>query len=76
MTSHSLATLTTSAVTEKRAQSLDVEFNEMIPPMSPTLKLLRTFLKKASSCVLIHQQVGLTHLLLHLQLVSVPVQKY
>jgi len=45
MTYSSLAVSTTSSVTEKRLQTLDVEFNEMIPPTTPALKVLSSFKK-------------------------------
>lgn len=45
MTYSSLTILRTTSLFKIEAHCLDVEFNEMIPPMTVTLKLLSTFNK-------------------------------
>lgn len=45
----SLTILTTSWVTKMGAQCLDVKFGEMIPPMTPALKLLSTLKTKTKT---------------------------
>lgn len=67
-----LTVLTTSSMTKMGTQQLYVEFSDMA---EVALKLLSTF-KNPSYNVLIPQKIWPTHLLLHLQLLIVPVQMH